>query len=74
MCMDELSDIMYLVGETESEGQHFGVPQRQQEKRDAIKIADKRTLKGKQSEWTIILKANGPQATATLLTTLKEKK
>lgn len=74
MCMDELSEIMYLVGQIKSEGKHFGVPQRQQEKRDAIKITDKRIVKGKQSEWTITLKANGPQAPETLLTTLKGKK
>lgn len=43
-------------------------------KRDAIKRDDKRIVKGKQTEWTIILKANGPQAPAALLTTLKEKK
>lgn len=74
MCMDELSEIIYLVGQTESEGQRFGVPQGLEGKREAIKIADKRTVKGKQSEWTIILKANGSQAPAALLTTLKEKK
>lgn len=43
-------------------------------KKDAIKIADERTVKGKQSEWTIILKANGPQAPTTSLAPLKEKK
>lgn len=34
MCMDELSEIMYLVGQTESQG----VPQGQKEKSEAIKI------------------------------------
>lgn len=70
MCM---SEIMCLVGETESEGWHCGVLQRQQKKRDAIEIADKTTVKGKQTECAIILKGNGLQAPATLLTPLKEK-
>lgn len=38
-----------------------------------MKKADKRTLKGKQSEWNIILKGNDLQAPATLLTTLREE-
>lgn len=38
----------------------FGVPQRQQEKGEAIKIAVKKIVKGKLNEWIIMLKANGP--------------